>query len=148
MPEVVLRDGIDPEDPERIVLAVVVDPDGSPGEQAVMAVGDYCFPDEEANVAHILQTDAFTECHLDAGKLTVDFMVFPSPARSAGRIDEADFPERSTREPLAIRVLRVTGRTTYDELPDEVLVYTTPLDQLTEEDCPLVFAPPPAPPGP
>jgi hypothetical protein len=143
MPEVVLRDGIDPNDPERVVVAVVLDPDGSPGERAVMAVGDYCFPDEEANVAHILQTDAFTECHLAEGELTVDFMVFPSPARSDGRIDEADFPERSTREPLAIKVLRVTGRTAEQQLPDEVLVYTTPLDRLTEEDCALIFAPPP-----
>jgi hypothetical protein len=143
MPEAVLRDGIDPEDPERVILAVVVDPHGSPGERAVMAVGDYCFPDEEANVAYILQTDAFTECDLKAGQLTVDFMVFPSPARSDGRIDETDFPERSTLEPLAIRVLRVTGRTTHNQLPDEVLVYTTPLDRLTEDDCPLIFAPPP-----
>jgi hypothetical protein len=94
MPELVLPDGIDPEDPERVVLAVVVDPEGSLGERAVMAVGDYCFPDEEANVAHILQTDAFIECALEA---------------------------------------------------DEVLVYTTPLDRLTEEDCPLIFAPPAGP---
>ncbi|MET0233692.1 MAG: hypothetical protein ABW224_03535 [Kibdelosporangium sp.] len=143
MAEAVLRNGIDPEDLDRVILAVVIDPDGSPGERAVMALADSSFPDEEANVAHILQTDAFTECELNAGELTVDFMVFPSPARADGQIDDADFPERSAREPLAIKILRVTGRTTHDQLPDEVLVYTTPLDRLTEEDCPLLFAPPP-----
>jgi hypothetical protein len=68
-------------------------------------------------------------------------MVFPSPATTDGSIDPADFPERSAHEPLAIRVLRVTGRTTHLELPDETLVYLTPLDQLTEEDEPLLFAP-------
>jgi hypothetical protein len=92
MPEVVLRDGIDPEDPERVVLAVVVDPEGSPGERAVMAVGDYCFPDEEADVAHILQTDAFTECHLDAGRGDSGLHGLPVPGRSDGRIDQTDFP--------------------------------------------------------
>lgn len=143
MAEVALRDGLDPKDPERVVLAVAIDPHGSTGERAVAVMGDYCFPDEEAGVGHILATDAFAECHLDGGVVTVDIMLYPSPARSDERINEADFPERSTREPLAIRVLRVTGTTTQDELPDETLVYMTPLDELTEEDEPLIFAPAP-----
>jgi hypothetical protein len=143
MAEVALRTGLDPNDPERVVLAVAVDPDGSVGERAVAVMGDYCFPDEEAGVGHILATDAFVECRLDSGVVTVDFLLYPSPARSDERINEADFPERSTHEPLAIRVLRVTGTTTRDELPDETLVYLTPLDALTEEDEPLIFAPAP-----
>lgn len=143
MAELALRDGLDPKHPEQVVLAVAVDPDGSVGERAVAVMGDYCFPDEEAGLGHILATDAFVECRLDSGVVTIDFMLYPSPARSDERIDEADFPERSTREPLAIRVLRVTGTTTQDELPDETLVYMTPLDELTEEDEPLVFAPAP-----
>ncbi|TDV43170.1 hypothetical protein [Actinophytocola oryzae] len=143
MAEVALRDGLDPKHPERVVLAVAIDPEGSAGERAVAVMGDYCFPDEEQGLGHILATDGFTECHLDDGVVTVDIMLYPSPARADPRIDEADFPDRSTREPLAIRVLRVTGTTTRHELPEETLVYLTPLTNLTEDDEPLVFAPAP-----
>ena len=47
MPEVVLRDGLDPNEPDRVVLAVVIDPKGSPGEQAVARIGEFCYVDEE-----------------------------------------------------------------------------------------------------
>jgi hypothetical protein len=143
MAQVALRNGLDPKDPDRVVLAVSIDPHGSPGERAVVVMSDYCFPDEDAGVAHILATDAFAECRLEDGVVTVDIMLFPSPARSDERINETDFPERSAREPLALRVLTVSGPTTHDELPDETLVYLTPLEELTEEDEPLIFAPAP-----
>ncbi|MFC3890980.1 hypothetical protein ACFOWZ_05795 [Lentzea rhizosphaerae] len=53
MPEVVLRDGLDPNEPDRVVLAVVVDPEGSPGEWAVAKIGQFCYLDEEDEVAYI-----------------------------------------------------------------------------------------------
>jgi hypothetical protein len=144
MAEVVLRAGLNPADPQAVQLAVVIDPEGSAGERAVFAIGSYCYLDEDVEVGYVLQTDAWADRHLENGELTVDFMVYPREAASHhDSIDEATFPERSPHDPDALRVLRVTGTTTHDTLPDVTLVYTTPLDQLTEDDWPLVFAPPP-----
>lgn len=144
MTEVVLRAGLDHKDPEAVCLAVVIDPMGSPGERAVAKIGAYCYLDEEDRVAYILQTDAWADRRIDDGVLTVDILVYPpAPGTHGDEINEANFPDRSPRDPDALRVLRVTGKTTHDTLPEETLVFLTPLDQLTEDDWPLVFAPPP-----
>jgi hypothetical protein len=42
MPEVVLRGGLVPNEPDRVVLAVVIDPQGSPGEWGVAKIGELC----------------------------------------------------------------------------------------------------------
>lgn len=99
--------------------------------------------DEDAQVAYILQTDAWAESHLENGDLTVDIVVYEAMLRQFDDVDLTQFEERSRHDPAAVRVLRVTGTTTHDALPAETLVYLTPLDQLDEDDWPLVFAPPP-----
>jgi hypothetical protein len=143
MPEVVLRAGIDPDEPDGVRLAVVIDPRESPGEWAIAKIGDFCYVDEEDEVAYILQTDAWAERRLEDGELTVDIMVYEAMLQHFDDVDLTLFEERSPHDPRAVRVLRVTGTTTHDTLPDETLVYMTPLDRLDEEDWPLVFAPPP-----
>ncbi|QFZ19807.1 hypothetical protein [Saccharothrix syringae] len=148
MPEVVLRTGLHPTHPEALALAVVIDPQGSPGERAVALVGDYCYVDEEDGVAYILQTDAWAEGRVEDGVLVVDILVYPPvpeghSAKIAELINEINFPDRSPHAPDAVRVLRVTGTTTHDTVPDETLVFLTPLDRLTADDMPLLFAPPP-----
>lgn len=143
MAEVVLRGGLDSDEPDRVLLAVVIDPKGSPGEWAVARIGDFCYVDEDDEVAYILQTDAWAERHLANGELTVDIMVYEAMLRHFDDVDLTLFEERSHHDPDAVRVLRVTGTTTHDTLPDETLVYLTPLDRLDEDDWPLVFAPPP-----
>lgn len=146
MAEVVLRAGVNPDDPEAVLLAVVIDPEGSAGERAVASVGNYCYVDEEDRVAYILQTDAWADRHLENGVLTVDILAYPSVQKDyLDSVDETTFPDRSPRDPDALRILRVTGTTTHTTLPDETLVYLAPLDQLSEDDWPLVFAPPPGP---
>jgi hypothetical protein len=143
MPEVVLRDGINPDDPDEVVLAVVIDSEeGTPGEQAVAELGDLSAVDEDDGVCYVQQTDAWAERHLENGELTVDVVIYEQVLEHAG-VDPAGFPDRSPLDPEAVRVLRVTGTTTHDTLPDVTLVYMTPLDEPEEDALPLLLAPPP-----
>lgn len=149
MPELLLRAGLSAAKPDVVMLAVVIDPKGSLGERAVAMIGDYCYPDEDDGVAYVLQTDAWADRRVEDGVLTVDFLVYPPDPgghsdRVAAVINETNFPDRSPRDPDAVRVLRVTGAAPDVELPEETLVFLeAPPDVLTEDDMPLLFAPPP-----
>jgi hypothetical protein len=121
-------------------LAVVIDPEESHGEWAIAMIGEHCHVDEENRVA---RTDAWAESHLENGAVTVDILVSEATLRQVDDIDVTAFEERSPRDPDAVLVLRVTGTTTHDTLPDETFVYLTPLDQLDEDDRPLLLGPPP-----
>lgn len=141
MAEVELDTGINPDDPDELVLAVVIDPEGSAGERALIALGDYCYPDEDTGVYYILGTDAYADRRLEDGVLTVDIVSYPAVLRNVGVT--AEFPPG--RDPETVLILRVTGMTTHTTLPGETLVFTTPLDELTddEDEWPFVLAPPP-----
>jgi hypothetical protein len=142
VPEVVLRNGINPDDPDEVVLAVVIDAEGSPGEQAVAELGDLSAVDEDDGVCYVQQGDAWADARIDDGVLTVDILVYAAVLERVG-VDVTAFPQRSPRDPDAVRVLRVTGATGYDTLPVVTLVYTTPLDEPEEDALPLLLAPPP-----
>jgi hypothetical protein len=142
MPEVVLRAGIDPDEPDEVLLAVVIDWEGSPGEQAVADLGDRSAVIEEDGVCYVQQTDAWADSRIEDGVLTVDILIYDELLEHFG-VDVGAFPDRSPRDPDAVRVLRVTGTTTYDTLPDVTLVYMTPIDEPEEGSLPLLLAPPP-----
>jgi hypothetical protein len=139
--EVELETGINPDDPDELVLAVVVDREGPDDERAVLALGELCYPDEETGVYYVLGTDAYAERRLEDGVLTVDIVSYPEVLRNVGV--KTRFPP--ARDPETVLVLRVTGMTSHDTLPHATLVFTTPLDELTddEEDWPFVLAPSP-----
>jgi hypothetical protein len=145
MPEVVLRTGTDPDEPDELLLAVIIDPEGSPGEQAVLELGDRSAVDEDEGVCYVQQTDAWADARVEDGVVTVDILIYDAVLEHRG-VDVSAFPERSPRDPDAVRVLRATGTTTHDTLPNVTLVYTSPLDELEEDELPLLFAPPPKPP--
>ncbi|TDV43131.1 hypothetical protein [Actinophytocola oryzae] len=143
MPEVVLRDGINPDDADEVVLAVVIDgEDGSPGERAVADLGDRSVVDEDAGVCYVLQTDAWADASLEDGTLTVDVLIYDAILEHWG-YDLGAFPDRSPMDRDAVVVLHVTGTTTFDELPDVTLVFPTPIDEPEEDALPLLLAPPP-----
>lgn len=139
MADVVLNTGIDPDDPDELVLAVVIDPEGDAGERALVALGDLAYPDE-AGVYRLLGTDAYADRRLVDGEVTVDVVSYPAVLRNAGIAGE--FPVHGID---SVRLLRVTGETEHDTLPAETLVFTTPLAALTdnEDEAPFVLGPPP-----
>ncbi|MFL6118063.1 hypothetical protein [Actinophytocola sp.] len=145
MAEVELETGINPDDPDELVLAVVIDPEGSDEELAVVALGELSEPDANTGAPRVLGTHAYADRHLEDGVLTVDIVSYPTVLRDLGV--RAKFPP--ARDPEAVRVLRVTGLTDHDTLPESTLVFTTPLDELTddENEVPFVLAPTPRSPA-
>jgi hypothetical protein len=141
--EVELETGINPDDPDELVLAVVVDPEGSAEERVVLALGELSCPDRATGVHHVPGTDAYADRRLADGEVTVDIVSYPQVLRDLGV--RTEFPP--ARDPGAVRVLRVTGMTSHTTLPDATQVFTTPLDELTddENDAPFVLGPRPAP---
>ena len=142
MAEVELETGLDPDDPDELVLAVVVDPEGSAEERVVIALGELSHPDGRTGVHHVLPTDAHADRRLEDGVVTVDIVSYPEVLRSIGVTTR--FPP--ARDPDTVLVLRVTGPTDHTTLPPATLVFTTPLDELTddENDAPFVLSGPPA----
>lgn len=140
MAEVVLETGINPDDPDELVLAVVIDPGGSPGERAIVALGDLGYPDEDVGLCYVLGTDAYADRRLADGEVTVDIVAYPVALSRVGVT--GDFPAHDGN---AVRLLRVTGETGHATLPGPTLVFTTPLAELTdnEDELPFVLAPPP-----
>lgn len=132
MAEVVLRRGINPDFPEELVLAVVVDPDGSPGERAVAALGGRCYEGDGA--FYLAQTDGWAASSLADGVLTVDVVVY---AAVAGKSLDA-FPAGPVDG--TVRLLRVTGTTDETVLPEDGVALFKRAD-----DWPILLAPPPAP---
>jgi hypothetical protein len=137
--EVELETGLNPDDPDELVLAVVIDREGSPEERAVIALGELSCPDEKTGIYHVPRTDAYADRRLEDGEVTVDIVSYAEVLRDLGI--RTGFPP--ARDPKAVRVLRVTGMTSHTTLPDATLVFTTPLDELTddEEDAPFVLTP-------
>jgi hypothetical protein len=141
MIEAVLETGIDPDDPDALVLAVIIDPAGSAGERALMALGDLCYPDEDTGAYYILGTDAYADRRIVDGEVIVDVVTYPEVLANLGVA--AEFPPYDAETVL---LLRATGETEHDTLPAATLVFTTPIDELTdnEDERPYVLAPPPA----
>jgi len=140
MVEAVLETGIDPDDPDALVLAVVIDPAGSAGERALVALGDLCYPDEDTGGYYILGTDAYADRRIVDGEVIVDIVAYPEVLTNIGVA--AEFPPYGAETVL---LLRATGETEYDTLPAATLVFTTPIEELTdnEDERPYVLAPPP-----
>jgi hypothetical protein len=137
MAELTVRTGVHPDDPAEPVLVLTVDPTGPAGERAVAALGTRGYEGDE--VLYLVQTDGWAEHHLADGVLTVDVVVHPAVLTSLA-VDPTDFPDRSTTDPTAIRVLRVVTNTTEDTIPTTTVVLMTPVD---EDDWPLILAPAP-----
>jgi hypothetical protein len=135
--EVVLDTGINPDDPDELVLAVVIDQEASVGERAIMALGDLSYPDADGlyRVA-----GAYADRRLVDGAVTVDIVSYPDVLKDAGVGGE--FP---VHDADLVRLLRVVGETDRDTLPPLTFVFTTPLAALTdnEDERPFVFGPPP-----
>ena len=152
MAELWLRRGVNPEDPQDLVLAIVVDPEGGPADRAVRQLWSHAYDGD--GVAHLVRTDGWAEQSLVGDVLTVDLVVYPSVLRALG-IDEAGFDERSSIEPQAVRLLRVSAVVDvaeYQRTPLLAVVLDAPAGTGTEqmlamigdgEVSPLVLAPPP-----
>jgi hypothetical protein len=137
MAELVLRTGVNPDDPGEQVLVLTVDPTGTVGERAVAALGERGYEGDE--VLYLVPTDGWAEHHLADGVLTLDVVVHPAALASLA-VDPADFPDRSTTDPAAVRVLRVAAEITDNAVPATTVVFTAPVD---EDDWPLILAPAP-----
>ncbi|MFJ1614796.1 hypothetical protein ACIODT_17095 [Streptomyces sp. NPDC088251] len=144
-----VRPGVDPDERDVPVAVLVVDPDGTPGERAVVRLGDYCH--EMNGWACLLQTDGWAEHARDGGWLVVDVAVYPAALRAVG-VDPADFPGRSAVDPEAVVVLRAQTAASPEpsvRLSEGTAVFTAgpdvSLDELlaTYDDWPMVLAPPP-----
>lgn len=137
MAEVVLETGINPDDPDEWVLAVVIDPEGDDGERALVAIGDLCHPDEETWQCHVARTDAYAERRLEDGAVTVDVIAYSAVLKDLRVAGE--FPAHGAD---AVLLLRVVGETDHDTLPAATHVFTTPIEALTdnEDERPFVLA--------
>ena len=54
MAELWLRSAVDPDAPDELVLAVIADPDGGPGDRAGRPAGDLGYLRAGLDVAHLL----------------------------------------------------------------------------------------------
>ncbi|MEU3570317.1 hypothetical protein AB0E96_18115 [Kitasatospora sp. NPDC036755] len=144
-----IRSGLDPDEPATPVAVLVVDPDGTPGEQAVARLAGHCYEGDE--VLHLVRTDGWAEHSHDGGRLTVGIAVHPGVLDRAG-VDPAGFPLRSAADPAAVLVLRAEAtvdQALADRLHEGTAVFTaapdTTLDELLgpDGDWPMLLAPPP-----
>ncbi|MFF7455840.1 hypothetical protein [Kitasatospora sp. NPDC008115] len=145
-----VRSGINPDDPDAPVVALLVDPDGPPGERAVAKLGRYGHEGDGA--FFLLPTDGWAEHALDGGRLTVAVAAYPFALRQIGADPEA-FPERSPAVPGAALLLRADAAVDpelYARADAATAVFTAGPglaldDVLAGEDAwPLVLAPPPS----
>lgn len=144
-----VRTGIDPDEPDVPAAVLIVDPEGGPGERALVRLGDYC---HEANGwAYLLRTDGWAEHARDGGGLTVGVTVQPAALRAVG-VDPAGFPGRSAVDPEAVVILRVrTADAPEPPLPlsEGTAVYVAGPDVAPDElladydGWPMVLMPPP-----
>ncbi|GAA1402261.1 hypothetical protein GCM10009639_45510 [Kitasatospora putterlickiae] len=150
MARLYVRSGINPDDPDAPVVALLVDPDGPPGEQAVAKLGWYGHEGDGA--FHLLPTDGWAEHALDGDRLTVSVAAYPFTLQQIGA-DPAAFPERSPAAPEAALVLRADAAVDpelYARADTATAVFTAGPglaldDVLAGEDAwPVVLTPPPA----
>lgn len=102
MARLYVRNGINPDDPDAPVVALLVDPDGTPGERAVAKLSWYGHEGDGA--FFLLPTDGWAEHALDGNRLTVAVAAYPFTLEQIGA-DPAAFPERSPGVPEAALVL-------------------------------------------
>lgn len=152
MAQVWLRSGMDPDAPEAVVVAVVVDPEGTPEERAVGELFSCAYEGDGSFM--LVRTDGWAERRLQGEVLTVDIVVYPAVLKML-EIDAAGFPERSLVEPDAVRLLRVSTRVAgrqYEQALDPTAVLTAPAEATPQqivaglhsgEEWPLILAPPP-----
>lgn len=152
MAQVWLGSGMDPDAPEAVVVAVVIDPQGTPEERAVGALFSCAYEGEGCFL--LVRTDGWAERRLQGGVLTVEIVVHPAVLGMLG-FDAAGFPERSSVEPAAVRLLRVSTHVAgcqYDQALDVTAVLKAPAELTPQqvvaglrsgETWPLILAPPP-----
>ncbi|GAA1252486.1 hypothetical protein GCM10009665_49010 [Kitasatospora nipponensis] len=146
MARLFVRSGIHPSAPEVPLAVLLVDPEGSAGERAVVRLGAYCH--EVDGWACLLQTDGWAEQVWVDGELVVGVAVYPVGLRAVN-VDPADFPERSAVDPRAVIVLTVRTAAAPVALDEGTVVYTAAPGAALDEvlagypDWPMVLAPPP-----
>ncbi|MEV6478089.1 hypothetical protein [Streptomyces sp. NPDC051657] len=152
MAEAVLCDGLDPDDPDAVTLVVVVAEQADHQERAVARLGAYGYEGEDC--LYLVRTDGWAERRLDGELLTVDIVAYPALLKGLEE-DGERFPERSSADPAAVRLLRVEARVdpaAYARAAEVTLVLTAPAGSPAEEavalvrsgeDRPLVVAPRP-----
>ncbi|MFE7558478.1 hypothetical protein [Kitasatospora sp. NPDC057500] len=149
MARLYVRSGINPDDPDAPVVALLVDPDGPPGERAVAELGRYGHEGDGA--FFLLPTDGWAEHALDGDRLTVAVAAHPFALRQIGADPEA-FPERSPAAPEAALLLRADAAVDpelYARADAAAAVFTAgpglALDEVLagEDSWPVVLAPPP-----
>ncbi|MEV6594371.1 hypothetical protein [Streptomyces acidicola] len=150
--QVWLRSGLDPDAPEAVVVAVVIDPEGTPEERAVGELFAYGYEGDGSLM--LVRTDGWAERRLQGEILTVEIVVYRDVLKRLD-IDTAGFPERPLVEPDAVRLLRVSTRVTrreYEQALDLTAVLKAPAgatpEQITAglhsgDTWPLILAPPP-----
>ncbi|MEU9848402.1 hypothetical protein [Streptomyces sp. NPDC047985] len=145
MARLLVRSGVNPDEPDMPVVTLVVDPDGPPGEDAVARLGDYCYEGDGA--FHLLPTDGWVEHVLDGDRLEVAVAVYPFALGQVG-VDASSFPDRSAVDPEAAMVLRAECAVDPDRYaltPPLTAVFTAgpdraPGDVGTDaDDWPIVF---------
>lgn len=145
-----VRSGLDADAPDAAFVVLVVDPDGTPAERAVAALGSYCYEGDGA--VHLVRTDGWAERSLGDGGLTVGVAVRPEALRQVG-VDPLGFSGRSTADPRAVLILsaRTADASALSaHLAEPTAVFVAgpgvPLDDLVdaEDEWPMVLAPPPA----
>ncbi|MCP2098198.1 hypothetical protein LV78_006189 [Actinosynnema pretiosum] len=151
VPELLLRNGINPEDPDAPVLLVIIDPERSPGERAVCLLGNHGY--ERDNALYLVPTDGWAERALDGGSLVVDLVAYPL-VLGGYDLDLGLFTEPAAQDADAVRLLRVTGEVDATELPEATVVVAVSegatVDDVVEELrsgelWPVVLAPARAP---
>jgi hypothetical protein len=145
-----LRSGLNPDEPDRTYLVVVVDPSGQPGDRAVSQHFDSAYEGDGA--FHVLQSYGWVERHLDGDVLTVDVVTHPAVLKD---LDLSSFHGRSSVDAEAIRLVRTTvvvDPAEYARAPELTLVLSAPASASPDdiasilyngEDWPHIYAPPP-----
>ncbi|MDK0522649.1 hypothetical protein [Streptomyces sp. ML-6] len=132
MARLLVRTGVNPDEPDVSVVTLLVDPAGSPGERAVALLGGHCVEGDGA--FFLMRTDGWAEHALDGDRLTVAVAVYPSVLGRAGA-DAAGFAERSSVDSEAVVVLReetVVAPELFARLAPMMAVYTADRDRTHE----------------
>jgi len=152
MAQVWLRDGLDPDAPEAVVVAVVVDPAGTPEERAVAELFSCAYEGEASFL--LVRTDGWAERRLREDVLTVEIVVHRAVLHRLGA-HAAGSPAPPAGAPDTVRLLRASTRvdpSRYGQALAVTVVLTAPADAPDErivadlrsrESWPLILAPPP-----
>ncbi|MFF5211175.1 hypothetical protein [Streptosporangium sp. NPDC000396] len=153
MPDIFFCPGADPVDRNVLTLVLRVDPQGTPAERAVYALGMSAY--EGDRVFYVLPTDAWAERRLEGDTLTVDIMTYTSWLGElvAGVADPADFdplPGPNPGECVLLRRSATVDPVEYARADGATLVFGAPADMpveqviaamYAEEDWPIILGP-------